>query len=853
MTEQEIKKILKARFADLKTIEEKLALSTPEQEKELLKVLERLRFEGIVGKHDKSYYLLEDQHVFLAQVTLKTRNFVILKAIPEGFECKIAGREGDGLLIGDLVYAKEFQEGIYHCLDYLKAVETLKGHFSLTKNGQEQLLVPYLNECGKTVLVDSQSPKGDVRQGDLCLGRIVNVNRDFLYVAIQEVLVHADEPGADVSSILAMNDAPLAFSAEAMKEAKEMPQEVSPEEIRGRKDFRNELVVTIDGDDAHDFDDAVSGRKVLNGYEVTVHIADVTHYLKKNHPLDEEAYERGTSIYVADRVVPMLPFELSNGICSLNPGVDRLTLSVTMQVDGMGHVFQTRIEEGVIRSKARLTYGEVNRFLSGEDLSWSKELAEMIATLSECARKVRRRRAVQGAISLESTELGFRLDENGMPVEVLRRKQGESEKMIEDLMILANCAVARELKKNKIPVLYRVHDFPPQAKIEVLRDYLKKMNLLSTFPRTKDLSGSRINDFLASIADTELRRSVSTMVLRSMAKARYTPEEEGHFGLAEMDYCHFTSPIRRYPDDIIHRLVKEYLLTGKKAEKLSLTSRLEEEGNHLTRMEIRADEIERAVDDLESAKYLSQHIGELYHGRVTGFVKRGMFVELENGIEGFLSFHCMHGDFFRYDERNYRAVGKRTEISFALGTPVDVKVMASRPEMGEIDLATPEFYDEHCLNLTPQQREDLSLNGIRVFDASEPKPMTAKPTFRKANRPRIRERDEERPQEEEAEVLETKGKAGFVFHRKVEKKRPERPQRKPEERRERKVPSAQGYKDYKPRKKADGSQGREDRPRKDSFRRGRDDRRKDFSRGKGRNPRGTDGKKRTSRRGPRER
>ena len=835
MTEQEIAKVLKSRFADLKTLKEKLSLSTKEQEEELLKALERMRFSGIVGKHDKSYYLLEDQRIFLAEVTLKTRNFVILKAIPEGFECKIAGREGDGLLVGDLVYAKEFQEGVFHCLDYLKAVETLKGYYSLTKGGQEQLQVPYLNDCGKTVLIDSRTPTEEAHQGDLCSGKIVNVNRDFIYVTIEKVLVRANEVGGDISSILAMNDAPLSFPESAMDEAKKMPQEVSPEERIGREDFRDHLVVTIDGDDAHDFDDAVEGKKVLNGYEVTVHIADVTHYLKKNHPLDDEAYLRGTSIYVADRVVPMLPFELSNGICSLNPNVDRLTLSVTMQVDGMGHVFSTRIQEGVIRSKARLTYKEVNGFLRGEDKEWPDELKEMLSVLSECAKKVRKRRTMQGAMELESTELKFRLDEKGTPVEVLKCEQGESEKMIEDLMILANCAVARELKRNKIPVLYRIHEFPPQAKIEVLRDYLKKMSLIASFPRTQDITGARLNDFLSSISDKEMRKSVSTMILRSMAKARYSPEEEGHFGLAEMDYCHFTSPIRRYPDDIIHRLVKDYLIGGKKVDSESFVSKLEEEGAHLSRMEIRADEIEREVDDLESAKYMANHIGELFHGRVSGFIKRGMFIELDNGIEGFLSFHCMHGDNFRYDEKSFRAFGKRTEISFALGTPIDVTMMAARPEEGQIDFATPEFYQQNCLHLTPEQRENLALNGIQVYHEGEEPSMTGKPTFRKSNKPRLREKDDfnrsrKEKEDQDEEVIEEKGKAGFVFHKKVEKKKEDRFERKPreEKRRERKVPSDKGYQDFKPKKRFDDERKRDFHNKDGRPFHDRDSRKKDF-------------------------
>lgn len=729
MTETQITKLLKNQQLSLKALVEKVEAYTAQQKAELEAVLAHMQSIGLVGIHNSFYYLLKDQGVFLAKVTLKTRNYAILKSIPDGNEVRLAGDESDQLLLGDLVYAKEFQKNTYHCLEYYKAVSSLKGRYSLTRTGKEQLLVTYLNEAGKTVLISSIAEGLEVNQGDLLEGDITNFEGNTISVKITKKLVSAQDVGSDISMIIAENDGRLEFPQEAVDEAKAIPQTLSEADYQGRKDFREHCVITIDGDDAHDFDDAVEAVRLGNGYEITVHIADVTHYVRVNHPLDKEARQRGTSIYVADRVVPMLPFELSNGICSLNPDADRLTLSVTMDVDALGNVFYSRVERGVIRSHGRLTYNGVNAFFEGQDQGYGKEISETLEILHEAAKAIRRRRTLQGAMKLDSTELKYHLDENGMPTDVTKVTQGESEKMIEDLMVIANVSVSKLLKDAKIPVLYRVHEFPPLQKISTLKDFLRRMDLLTEFPKTGNLSGARFNDFLASIKDDNKREAVSYMVLRSMAKARYSPEELGHFGLSELDYCHFTSPIRRYPDDIIHRLVKDYLIDKKEFDYEEEYSYLENMGDTLSDLEARADGIEREVDDLEAAKYMTQHIGELYHGKVVGMVQRGMFVQLDMGIEGFLAYHCMHGDYFRYNEKSFAVFGKLTDMSFSIGTPIDIKVLASNPAKEEIDFATPEFYDQHALDLTEEERESLSLNGIQVTYDDEYEMMTGKPRF----------------------------------------------------------------------------------------------------------------------------
>lgn len=730
MTEKEIINLLKGHLFDFASIASRCGAVTKAQKFDLESLLNRLVYSGIVGKDDKTYFLLADQKIFLAKVIVKTHNFVILKNFVSGEEARVSGQESDGLLIGDLVYAKKFQQDTYHCLSYLKPVTSFKGYYTLDANGNEILSISYLNNCGKKVQVQGIKEGLAVKQGDLVKADIVSYKKDTFKVIITDLLVKADSVNSDISNIIALNDGKLEFPEAVLDEAKHISELVTAEDKAGRTDFTSHCVVTIDGDDAHDFDDAVEGKRLLKGYRVTVHIADVTHYVKINHPLDEEARERGTSIYVADRVIPMLPFELSNGICSLNPQEERLALSVTMDIDSFGNVFSTKIEKGVIKSHGRLTYKGVNQFFDSGKSEYGKEIEDTLTILHECATTIRKRRTRQGALKLESTELKFSLDETGQPVEVVKVEQGEAEKMIEDLMIITNCEVAKALKQHHIPVLYRIHEFPPKDKMTTFKSFLKKLNLSRSFPRYEDITGARLNDFLKSIKNDDDRKAISYMLLRSLAKARYSPVEAGHFGLSELDYCHFTSPIRRYPDDIIHRLVKDYLLDEKDFSYEDIFSQLENLGILTSACESKADAIEREVDDLESCKYMSRHIGETYHGTVSGMIPKGLFVETELGIEGFLPFDLIGDDSYYYDDRNFVAKGRKTERSFTFGTPVDVTVLSCDIKTYDINFASPAIYQKYALNLTDSERAELAKSGIKVINKDEETPrMTGKPTF----------------------------------------------------------------------------------------------------------------------------
>ncbi len=713
MKEKDIIALLKKQNLSEERIFEKLQVVDERSREEIRETVSALIEGGFVMEQADGQYVWLDNAdgIFLAEVVKKNNNFALMHKVRDRSEVKISGNESSDLLVGDLVYAKEFRYGVFHCLEYLRPVSVLKGTYSLDKSGQPIVFVQYLNDCGKHVFVEECAVE-DVNQGDLVSASILEMTNTIIRVRVDEILVRSNEPGSDITKIIAEHDAPIAFPDSVLNEAARIPQEIREEETAGRHDFRNEIVVTIDGDDAHDFDDAVQIKRYGKGYEVTVHIADVTHYVKKNHPLDDEAVRRGTSIYVADRVVPMLPLELSNGICSLNPNVDRLTLSVMMKIDTFGNVFSTKVERGVIRSKGRLTYNAVNRYFETGESEYSKEINQTLDLLLECSQIIRKKRNRQGALKLDSSELTFVLDENGEPTEVIKKTQGTAEMMIEDYMIEANCSVAKALHENNIPVLYRIHEEPPADKLAIFKDYLKKMGLIQSWPRDADLSGSRINDFLKSIKNDTLRESVSKLLLRSMSKAKYSPEEKGHFGLAELEYCHFTSPIRRYPDDIIHRLVKDYLIDERPFDYDEVSEDLGRMGELTSAEEVRADVIERTVDDLECCKYMNNHIGEQYHAKVSTLLQKGMFVETDLGIEGFLAYQCIKGDYIKFNERGFSAEGR--DKTYSVGTEIDVKVMSVNFDRLDIDFASPEYYDNYALRLSEKGEKDLERSGIYV-------------------------------------------------------------------------------------------------------------------------------------------
>lgn len=498
-----------------------------------------------------------------------------------------------------------------------------------------------------------------------------------LKVKIVDVLGRENEAGVDISCILAENEVRQEFDKKVRREVKDIPERVHKKEMKDRKDLRELQTVTIDGDSTKDFDDAISVERLANGgWKLYVHIADVSHYVPEGEAIDEEAYKRGTSIYVADRVVPMLPFALSNGICSLNPDVDRLTLTCAMEFNPEGVMTDYDIYESVIHSDARCTYSKVNAYLENpQDVPEYKAVGKMLIDFSELAKKMKQQTEKRGHIEFETREPYFVLDAAGMPVDVKIRERGWSEQMIEEAMIAANVAVAHELHSHELPGMFRVHEIPDPEKLSTLVNMARILHV----PCDIDINECEPKDiarFLASIEDEENRQILSTIAVRCMQKARYCEKNLGHYGLALDEYCHFTSPIRRYPDLLIHRMLRRHVIERKNDEKTILKDekRMEKSALHLSEKEKDAVTIERAVDDLEAAKFMSNKVGQEFDAIITGVASFGFFAELDNTIEGMIPLRNMQDDFYRYDADTMTLTGENTGRQFTLGMPIHVRL-----------------------------------------------------------------------------------------------------------------------------------------------------------------------------------
>ena len=510
---------------------------------------------------------------------------------------------------------------------------------------------------------------------------------------IVEIIGFPSEPGVDVSSVVKAYDIPTEFSAEVSACAEEVNVPIDPLEYERRYDLRDELTVTIDGDDSKDLDDAISLKKKGDRYVLGVHIADVSHYVTEGSPIDEEAKKRGTSVYLVDRVIPMLPTTLSNGICSLNEGEDRLTLSCIMHIDKKGKVTSYKIKESVIRSDRRMTYSDVNKILEDHDsklIKKYKPLIPMFELMEKLAKILRARREKRGAIEFDFQETHITLDEKGVPVSLEPYERGVSNRIIEEFMLLANETVAKDAMKKELPFVYRVHGTPDSEKIGDLKRLAGRLGY-TLHGDSESISPKELQKFLKKISGTPEEFLLSTVTLRSMQQALYSTECDGHFGLASENYCHFTSPIRRYPDLMIHRIIKE-----NKAKKLRKKRRAYYDGllpalcGSLSRLERRADEVEREVDKLKKVQFMTSHVGEEFSGVVSGVTKWGIYVALPNTIEGMIPISSMRGDRFEFDEDSYSVIGSFTRRTFTIGQEIDIIVDRADVERRQIDFVLPE-------------------------------------------------------------------------------------------------------------------------------------------------------------------
>lgn len=510
---------------------------------------------------------------------------------------------------------------------------------------------------------------------------------------VTEILGHANDPGVDIMSIVKGYELPIEFSEKIMNQVERVANEVSEADMIGRRDLRDLQMVTIDGEDAKDLDDAVSLTKDGTYYQLGVHIADVTNYVQENSALDWEARERGTSVYLVDRVIPMLPHKLSNGICSLNAGENRLALSCLMTIDTKGEVVSHEIVESVIKVDRRMSYTSVKKILEDKDEIETKsyqELVPMFELMRELAGILREKRKKRGSIDFDFPESKIVLDKQGHPIEIKPYERNVATKIIEDFMLIANETVAEHFHWMELPFLYRTHDNPDPEKISKLSTFIRNFGY-SIKNKQEEIHPKELQKLLAKIEDTPEEALISRLTLRSMKQAKYTINCTGHFGLACSYYCHFTSPIRRYPDLQIHRIIKEQIrgrLNEKRIEHYNEI--LPEVAKHSSEMERRADEAERETDKLKKVEFMEARVGEIYEGIISSITTWGVYVELSNTIEGMIHVSMLPGDYFYYDSETYEMVGQATNIRYKLGQTLKVKVNATDKILRTIDFVIPQ-------------------------------------------------------------------------------------------------------------------------------------------------------------------
>lgn len=516
---------------------------------------------------------------------------------------------------------------------------------------------------------------------------------DFFVANVLDVVGHKDDPGIDVLEVLESMDIVSEFPERVLKEASAIPETLSEKDFEGRLDLRNEIAFTIDGADAKDLDDAVHIKKLENGhFELGVHIADVSYYVKEGSELDKEALNRATSVYVIDRVVPMLPERLSNGICSLNPNVDRLTQSAIMEIDQKGQVVKHTITQTIIKTTFRMTYSDVNDMIVGDEEKRAafKVILPSVEAMVELHTILERMRYKRGALNFDTKEAKILVNKTGRPVDIILRQRGLAERMIESFMLVANETVAEHFATLNLPFIYRIHEEPKAEKVQKFIDYASTFGV-RVYGTANSMSQSALQDIMKAVHGQPYEEVLSMMLLRSMQQARYSEYNHGHYGLAAEFYTHFTSPIRRYPDLLVHRMVRDYGHSKEIAEHFEQV--IPDIASQSSSRERRAIEVEREVEAMKKAEFMEEFVGEEFDGIVSSVVKFGLFVELPNTVEGLIHVTNLP-EFFHYNERNLTLQGEKSGVVFRVGQQIHIKLVRADKATGEIDFEyLPSEYD----------------------------------------------------------------------------------------------------------------------------------------------------------------
>lgn len=685
---------------------------TREEREELEEVLKELLAEGKIELSKRGKYS-KTESKFLSGIfsgSARGFGFVTIEGEPE--DIYIPEFQINGALHGDLVqialltekpFSGKHKEGtVVKILQ--RSITRIVGTFQKSKNFG--FVIPDNVKLGQDVFIPIERSKGAV-DGHKVVVEITDYGNDTRKPEgkIVEIIGHINDPGTDIMSIIKAYDFPIEFSEKVLKQAQTVAKPVSGADMAGRKDIRTWQMVTIDGEDAKDLDDAITLTKEGENYRLGVHIADVTNYVQEHSALDVEALERGTSVYLVDRVIPMLPHVLSNGICSLNAGEDRLALSCIMLIDAKGMVIDHEIAETVVQVDQRMSYTSVRKILKDKDemeREKYKELVPMFELMEELAAILREKRRRRGSIDFDFPETKIILDKQGRPLEIKPYERNVATRIIEDFMLIANETVAQDFFWQEIPFVYRTHDTPDPEKIQKLRLFINNFGYSIRISQ-EEIHPKELQKLLEKIEDTPEEALISRLTLRSMKQAKYTTENTGHFGLATQYYCHFTSPIRRYPDLQIHRIIKE-TLRGKMTEKkiVHYEKILPEVASRSSQRERRADEAERETDKLKKVEYMSEHIGETFEGVISSITSWGIYVELPNTVEGMIHVTNLVDDYYYYDESAYEMIGEATQKRYKLGQTLQVVVANTDKLLRTIDFVLPENKELYGLDITSE-------------------------------------------------------------------------------------------------------------------------------------------------------
>ena len=689
--EQEIIKILnKKKNTSLTSIEinDLLGLNSTNEYEELEKILNKLCEEGKIyySEKKKRYTPIENTNYKTGKILINPKGygFVILDPSfnePDIYVSKtnLLDARNNDVVITEIINQNTREGKVVRILkrDESVLVGTIfeeDGNFYVKPDKSEY----------NDILIRSENLKNAV-PGHKVLIKPYYDGREYV-AEILKIIGHKNDVGVDVLSFVYQYEFDPNFSDEIIKATESIPNEVKEYELEGRVDLREKTIFTIDGDDTKDIDDAISIKKISNDvYELGVHIADVSHYVKKDSMLDKEAYERGTSVYLVDRVIPMIPHKLSNGICSLNPNVDRLALSCVMNINSKGHVIKYDIFKSVINSKKQMTYTCVNQILEENIIPKGYEpFVSNLKLMKELSDILRKKMINHGYICFNRPEAKILVDESCKPIEIELRSQKTGENLIENFMIAANETVAGYIEDMKVPGIYRVHDKPNKEKLEVFLKFLnrKGYNIKGDINRFKNVDYQNMLKLFKGKDDEII---LNTYAIQTMAKAKYSDINIGHFGIASKRYSHFTSPIRRYPDLTLHRLVKEYT-KNKDSQTISYwKKRLFDIATHSSKKEQDAIDCERDVDKMKMAEYMENHIGEEFDGIISGVCDFGFFVELPNTIEGLVRIDSLGGDYYVYNKELNAILGKNSKKRYMFGDKVSVEVIASNKETSQID------------------------------------------------------------------------------------------------------------------------------------------------------------------------